>query len=57
MGRYGKCCGRVKKDYAFIRGDLSDLRSRQVAALSMATWMVIRQKSAEAIAGSDAENS
>ena len=49
--RYGKCCGCVEKDHALIRGDLSDLLSRNVTALSMATWSVIRQKSAESIVG------
>ena len=45
---YGKCCGCVAKVHVLIRGDLSDMQLTR-AALQVATFVVIREESAEAI--------
>jgi hypothetical protein len=45
---HGKCCGCVVKVRVLIRGDLSDVQLDK-AALQVATFVVIREESAEAV--------
>ena len=45
---YGKCCGSVVKVHVLIRGGLFDMQLIR-AALQVATFVVIREESAEAI--------